>query len=127
MITSANRMHYGLAQPETARKSNAVRLTCSNDKQCDDYWQKANDYINQYATTPVRYSSNKIVGTDIPEKSRDIAMGLTYLDKTELNEEKNGNYIIFHLRCHQGKEGQEYCKDDNISNILREFKSEMYY
>ena len=127
MITSANRMHYGLAQPEIARKSNAVRLFCSSEKQCAEYWNKANDYVKQYSSTPVRYASNKIVVTDSPAKSHDIAMGLTYLDQQELKENKNHKYIIFQLRCQQGKAGQEYCKDDNISNILREFKSEMYY
>lgn len=127
MLTSANRMHYRLAEPETARHSNAVRLSCSSNTQCDAYWQKANSYVKQYASIPVRYSSSKIVVTDTPEKSRDIAMGLTYLEQKELHQDNSSNYIIFQLRCHQGKEGQEYCKDDNVSNILREFKSEMYY
>lgn len=125
MITSASRTHYNLAQPQTARKSNAVRLSCSNDKQCDEYWHKANNYATQYATTDVRFSSDKIFLTATPEKEQDIAMGLTYLDAKFLQQAPD-NYIIFQLRCHQSKQGQKYCQDDNISSILREFKSEMY-
>jgi hypothetical protein len=127
MITSANRMYYGMGKPGIARKFNAVRMSCSSVKQCNSYWNKARNYIKQYSTTPIRYSSNNIIVTDIPIQPHDIAMGLTYLDKKDLNDGKNNNYIIFQLRCHQGREGQEYCKDDNVSNILREFKSEMYY
>ncbi len=126
MLTSASRMHYNLAQPQAARKSNAVRLSCSNDKQCEEYWQKANDYATQYATTDVRFSSDKILLTATPENENDIAMGLTYLEAKSLQKAPD-NYIIFQLRCHQSKQGQKYCQDDNISNILREFKSEMYY
>ncbi len=90
--------------------------------QCDLHWKKANDFIKEFATVEVVYTTDKISVTDIPIKYRDIAMSLTILDSTS----KARKMMIFQIRCNQEREGQEFCASEDINSLLKEFKDTVY-
>lgn len=122
MISKSQRIKYSLSTPSQAKKLHAVRLTCLNQAQCDLHWKKANDFITEFATTKVLYTTNKISVTDIPIKYQDIAMSLTILESTSSSK----SMLIFQIRCNQEREGQEFCDSDDVSDLLKEFKSIVY-
>ncbi|MCW8929618.1 MAG: hypothetical protein OQL19_05190 [Gammaproteobacteria bacterium] len=122
MISKSHRIKHSLSTPSQAKKRHAVRLTCLNQAQCDLHWKKANDFIKEFATTKVLYTTDKISVTDIPKEYRDIAMSLTILNST--SEDKK--MLIYQIRCNQEREGQEFCASEDINGLLKEFKDAVY-
>ncbi len=122
MISKSHRIKHNLSTPSQAKKRHAVRLTCLNQAQCDLHWEKANAFIKEFSTTQTLYTTSKISVTDTPVKYQDIAMSLTILDSTSDTKKM----LIFQIRCNQEREGQEFCSSEDISGLLKEFKSVVY-
>ena len=122
LLSKSNRIKHSLSTPSQAKKLHAVRLSCLSQSQCESHWEKANNFIKEFATTDMLYSTNKISVTDIPVKQQDIAMSLSFLD----NKSDTKKLIIFQIRCNPDREGQEFCSGDEVSGILKEFKSITY-
>ncbi|MCU7938240.1 MAG: hypothetical protein KZQ64_10335 [gamma proteobacterium symbiont of Bathyaustriella thionipta] len=55
-------------------------------------------------------------------KQQDIAMSLALLE----NQSDKKKFLIFQVRCNPEREGQEFCSGDEVSGILKEFKSTVY-
>lgn len=122
MLTKSQRIKHSLSTPSQAKKVHAVRLTCLNQAQCDLHWQKANDFMKEFATTKVLYTTDKISVTDIPIKYKDIAMGLTILGSTS----ESKKMLIFQIRCNRERKGQEFCNSEDVNGLLKEFKNIVY-
>ncbi|MDX2506016.1 MAG: hypothetical protein QNL62_16280 [Gammaproteobacteria bacterium] len=122
MLVKASGIKHSLTTPSKAKKLHAVRLSCLNQTQCDLHWENANNFIQEFATTPVIYKTSKISVSDTPVKPQDIAMGLSLLD-TDKDEIK---IIIMQIRCHRERLGQEFCAGGEVNGLLKEFKSVVY-
>lgn len=123
MLAKLNRIKHTITTPSQAKKLHAVRLNCLNQDQCRLHWKKANKFIEEYATTKVLYTTDKITVTDIPVQYQDIAMSLAVLDKSDANEKK---LMIFQIRCNRERAGQEFCASEDINGLLKEFKNIVY-
>jgi hypothetical protein len=116
-------IRYSLNSPRQAKKLHAARLSCLNPNQCDSHWQKANEFIQQFATTTVLYSTERIIVTNVPKKFQDIAMSLSLLEGTTLDSDR---VLILQIRCNREREGREFCDSREISSLLKEFKDIIY-
>lgn len=122
ILLKSNRIKHSLSTPSQAKKLHAVRLSCLNQAQCNLHWKKANKFIKEFASTKVLYTTNKVSVTDIPVKYRDIAMSLAILNNTS----DTNKILIFQIRCNREREGQEFCASEDVSDLLKEFKSIVY-
>jgi hypothetical protein len=122
ILSKSNRIKHSLSTPSQSKKLHAVRLSCLNKSQCDSHWEKANKFIKEFATTDILYTTNNISVTDIPVKQQDIAMSLSILG----NKSDSKKMIIFQIRCNPERKGQEFCSGEEVSGILKEFKSIIY-
>ena len=123
MITKSNRLKHSLSTPSQAKKLHAVKLSCLSEAQCQLLWDRSIQFIREFATRPILYQTNQIVVTDTPEKHQDIAMSLTRLDTRESDSKKD---LVFQIRCHPERIGQEFCNSEEISGLLTEFKTIAY-
>ncbi len=123
VLLKANRIKHSLSTPSQAKKLNAARLACLNPAQCISLWRKANAFIKEYASTKVLYSTDKIAVTDTPTGYRDVAMALAIVEKTITIPNR---MLIFQIRCNPEREGQEFCASEEISGLLKEFRSIVY-
>lgn len=123
MISKSHRIKHGLSTPSVAKKLRAVKLTCISNIQCNSHWQKANEFIMEFATKKILYQTDKVTVTDIPVEHHDIAMGLSLLNDKESGDKK---IMIFQIRCNRDREGQEFCSGEDVFNLLKEFKPYVY-
>ncbi|MCK5648458.1 MAG: hypothetical protein KAI22_06215 [Gammaproteobacteria bacterium] len=123
MLAKFNRIKHTITTPSQAKKLHAVRLNCLNQDQCKLHWKKANQFIKEFATSAVLYTTDKVTVTDIPVQYQDIAMSLAILNKNNSNEKK---LMIFQIRCNRERAGQEFCASEDINGLLKEFKSIVY-
>ncbi|WP_198266524.1 hypothetical protein [sulfur-oxidizing endosymbiont of Gigantopelta aegis] len=126
ILSKAERIKYTLSTPSQAKKLHAVRVNCLNEAQCDLQWQKANDFIKEFASTKPIYTTDKVSVTDIPKTHNDIAMSLSILDDKSDRQPNDNKLIIFQIRCNPDRKGQEFCASSEINNLLKEFKSIIY-
>ena len=122
ILSKSNRIKHSLSTPSQAKKLRAVRLSCLNQAQCDIHWKKANEFIKEFSSTKLRYTTDKVSVTDIPVKYRDIAMSLAILDNTS----DTNKILVFQIRCNREREGQEFCDSEDVTDLLKEFKSVVY-
>jgi len=123
MITKSSRLKHSLSTPSEARKLHAAKLNCLSKEQCAILWDRSTNFIKEFSTRDIIYHTNRIVVTDIPVRHQDIAMSLTLLD-TRTSETKKE--LIFQIRCNPERIGQDFCKSEEIADLLTEFKSIAY-
>lgn len=95
-----------------------IQLICKTKNQCNDFWQKAKQFIKEFATTEVLFENKQIAVSDIPLKHQDIAMALSLLETGQADEK----IILLQIRCNHENKGQKFCNTDKVSNLLLEFK-----
>ncbi len=130
ILAKANKMKDSLLIKKQAKKLHAIKIDCINSSKCKTRWEKGNQFIAKSATTPILYSTHKIIITDIPSKEQDIAMSLSVIDSqtysnkaiTKNNKEVQKKYLIFQIRCNPHRKGQEFCNSEKVSQLLKEFK-----
>lgn len=84
---------------------------------CAMAWEKAQDYVRRYSTTPVVISGSHIVATEKPTEIEDISLTVSRI-------EVDGNERIFlDLRCRDLYDGKNFCKGDSVTAVLTSFKS----
>ncbi|MCU7938605.1 MAG: hypothetical protein KZQ64_04450 [gamma proteobacterium symbiont of Bathyaustriella thionipta] len=57
ILSKSNRIKHSLSTPSQSKKLHAVRLSCLSQLQCESHWEKANKFINEFATTDMLYST----------------------------------------------------------------------
>jgi len=130
ILSKSTKIKDKLLTDKQANKLHAVRIDCTDQKKCNSRWGKANKFITASATTPVLYSTSKIIISDIPSTDQDIAMSLSiintqsYSDKviTKNTKEQQKKSLIFQIRCHPQREGKALCASEKISHLLKDFK-----
>ena len=123
MITKSSRLKHSLSTPSEAKRLHAARLSCLSEAQCQLLWDRSIEFIKEFASRPILYQTQRIVVTDTPEKHQDIAMSLTKLDARESDSKKD---LIFQIRCHPERIGQEFCNSEEVAGLLTEFKTIAY-
>ncbi len=123
LITKSNRLKHSLSTPSEAKRLHATRLSCLNDIQCQLLWERSIEFIKEFATRDILYETDTIIVTDTPEKQQDIAMTLTRLDSGQPDSKQE---LIFQIRCHPERIGQEFCDSEEVSGLLKEFKTIAY-
>lgn len=93
-------------------------VPCSTKEACDTYWEKAEKYALEHATTKIELQSESVVMTATPKKDDGISITLSRLTK----EDETGEHIFFDLQCKNSKKGNQFCESEEIMKIKNGFK-----
>ena len=94
-------------------------ITCDSERECREYWARAQAFVRANATTPVQTSGPNILITAPPETRDDLSLTLS-----RIQEEKGGKsaYLFLDMQCKgQGAE-QRRCDADRERRILDTFQ-----
>ena len=113
-------------QPEkpgiTPSQQNASLLetvvACPDAESCNLAWEKAQTYVELYATTPMQLSSDIILMTRMPMQDDEFSLTVTRITA----KEGTGAEIFLDLQCKNTPRGEKFCETEKVKAIRRNFR-----
>ncbi len=93
-------------------------VPCSTKEVCNTYWEKAEKYALEHATTTIELQSESVIMTATPKQDDGISITLSRLTK----EDETGENIFFDLQCKDSKKGEQFCESEEVMKIKNGFK-----
>lgn len=90
---------------------------CRDSDHCDSAWEKAINYVEQHATTPLQLSGERIYMTEEPENDDDVSLTITRIKDKKTLQEK----IFLDQQCGTSLKSQEFCESEVSQTIKRNF------
>jgi len=112
-----------LANQEKARKLNSIQVTCNNQKECNQMWQKAINFSRKKTDLPVIFHTKNVHTTISPKKESDIAIIISRVENQANNAK--GEKITFQARCYPSRKGETLCNSKIITNLLESFPKQV--
>ncbi|MBF0265267.1 MAG: hypothetical protein HQL46_08340 [Gammaproteobacteria bacterium] len=97
------------------------QIKCQNEKQCEQIWQRAKQYVRNNSKLPVIFDTDMIYVNQSPENPAEFALTISKVEPSY--KTKAHQLITLQLRCHPSPEGEENCEKNNVKQILVAFKS----
>jgi hypothetical protein len=91
-------------------------VACTENKQCDQYWTLAGNYLRQSVGSPLSVETRKILQTPYPRNDTDFGITITRLSG-------KSNYLIFmDVICRPTSVGEQLCKSTRVREIHQGFR-----
>lgn len=96
-------------------------LPCGEGPACAQAWQRAEDFVRQYATTPLQVLGEKIIMTAAPVRDKDISITVS-----RIHEQAQGSTVLFmDLFCKNNPPGRELCASPRVTAIRQAYRREV--
>lgn len=93
-------------------------VTCDNELQCNQAWEKARAYAKQHTNTPVQVDSSRILMTAPARRNTELSLTVSRV----LLGNGPAERIFLDIQCRDTALGEEYCASDAVNTIRSGFK-----
>jgi len=106
------------AEEQKVTELNTV-FHCTEPDSCNQAWKKSIDYVKQHATTRVQLLGERIYMTQAPVADTDISLTVARIKDSKSEEEM----IFLDQQCRRSLMGEEFCNQESVKDIKRNFIS----
>jgi hypothetical protein len=92
-------------------------IGCANSAACDQAWKRAEEFVREYATTPMQMLTDSIIMTAAPAKKNDVTIIVSRLQNRETGE----TALFMDYFCKNSPGGREHCNTVEVTAIRRAF------